>query len=120
MLILLPRQPNGLPELLTKLLDPASLVTFTKLFNKATYSTNRFIFHLPKFTLGGESVDLKDKLVDLGLREVFTSKADFSGLSGEGNLFINKVMHQAVIEVSCVQPLNNFFSSSDFHSNLAK
>ncbi len=116
MLILLPRQKNGLPGLLNKLLDPASLEAFKKLFNKATYTTNRFIFHLPKFTLGGESVDLKDKLVDLGLREVFTPKANFSGLSGEGNLFINKVMHQAVIEVSCVRPLKHSASSSDFCS----
>ncbi len=57
------------------------------------------MFHMPKFTLGGESIDLKDHLRVLGMNEVFTNLADFSGVTGESNLFIDSVMHQAVIEV---------------------
>ncbi len=100
MLIVLPKQNDGLPALLTKLLDPTSLPTFTKLFSKFTYSMKRFMFHMPKFTLGGDSVDLKDHLRVLGMNEVFTDQADFSGITGKRNLFIDSVMHQAVIEVS--------------------
>ncbi len=57
-------------------------------------------FHMPKFTLGGESIDLKEHLKALGLNEVFIKDAAFSGINGERNLFIDSVMHQAVIEVS--------------------
>ncbi len=99
MLIVLPKQNDGLPTLLTKLLDPATLPTFKKLFCKSTYSMKRSEFHMPKFTLGGDSIDLKDHLRVLGMNEVFASQADFSGVTGKKNLFIDSVMHQAVIEV---------------------
>ncbi len=81
MLIVLPQQNDGLPALLTKLLDPASLPTFKKLFSKSTYGKHRFMFHMPKFTLGGASIDLKDHLRVLGMNEVFTNQADFSGVN---------------------------------------
>ncbi len=58
------------------------------------------MLYMPKFTLGGDSLDLKDHLRALGMNEVFTGKADFSGMTGERNFFIDSVMHQAVIEVS--------------------
>ncbi len=99
MFIVLPKQNDGLPALLTKLLDPASLPTFEKLFSKFTYAQQRFMFHMPKFTLGGDSIDLKGHLKALGMNEVFINLADFSGVTGESNLFIDSVMHQAVIEV---------------------
>ncbi len=99
MLIVLPRQNDGLPTLLTKLLDSASLPTFTKLFNMSTYKKRRLMFHMPKFTLGGDSIDLKDQLRVLGMNEVFTDQADFSGITGKRNLSIDSVLHQAVVEV---------------------
>ncbi len=82
MLIVLPKQNVGLLALLTNLLDPASRPTFKKLFSKSTYSMKRFEFHMPKFTLGGDSTDLKDHLRALGMREVFTDQAEFSGVTG--------------------------------------
>ncbi len=100
MLIVLPKQNDGLPAILTKLLDPASLPAFKKLFSKSTYRKQRFMFHMPKFTLGGDSIDLKEHLSVLGMNEVFTDQADFSGITGKKNLFIGGVMHQAVIEVN--------------------
>ncbi len=99
MLIVLPKQNDGLPVLLTKLLDPASLPTFKKLFCKSTYNMKRFMFHMPKFTFGGDSIDLKEHLKALGMNEVFTNRADFSGVTGKRNLSVDGVMHQAVIEV---------------------
>ncbi len=99
MLIVLPKQYNGLPGLLKTLLDPASLPVFKKPFNKSTFTSRRFMFNMPKFTLGGESTDLVEKLKPLGMNDVFTNRADFSGMNGEKRLRIDKVMHQAVIEV---------------------
>ncbi len=60
MLIVLPKQNDGLAALLTQLLDPASLSAFKKLFDKSAYSMKRFEFRMPKFTLGGESIHLKE------------------------------------------------------------
>ncbi len=57
------------------------------------------MFHMPKFTLGGDSIDLKEHLKALGINESFTNQADFSGVTGERNLSIDGVMHQAAIEV---------------------
>ncbi len=57
---------------------------------------------MPKFTLGGDSIDLKPKLAALGMEEVFTERADFSGINEGRRLRIDSVVHQAVIEVSRV------------------
>ncbi len=100
MLIVLPNQTNGLPGLLNKLLDSASLPTLKRLFSKSTYAMQRFYFFLPKFILGGKSSELKEKLGHLGVNEVFTPHADLSGINGMRNLYINSVLHQAVIKVS--------------------
>ncbi len=83
MSIVLPKQNDGQPALLTKLLDPASLLTFKKIFSKSTYSMKSFEFHMPKFTLGGDSIDLIDHLWVLGMNEVFNDQADFSGITGK-------------------------------------
>ncbi len=100
MLIVLPRKKGGLPALLKKLLKRKSLPKFRKLYSKSTYGKRRFMLYMPKFTLGGDSLDLKGHLGALGMNEVFTDRADFSGMTGERNFFIDSVMHQAVIEVS--------------------
>ncbi len=103
MLIVLPNTKDGLPGLLTKLLAPTSLPTFKKLFTKSAYSSDRFFLYLPRFTLGGESTDLKACLRSLGLDEVFSPQADFSGINEQKNLCISSVMHQAVLEVRNVK-----------------
>ncbi len=77
MLIVLPKKNDGLPALLTKLLNTASLPKFRKLFTKSTYGNRRFMLYMPKFTLGGDSLDLKDHLRALGMIDVFTDRADF-------------------------------------------
>ncbi len=57
---------------------------------------------MPKFTLGGDSIELKAKLVSLGMDEAFTERADFSGINEGRRLRIDSVVHQAVIDVSRV------------------
>ncbi len=60
------------------------------------------MFSMPKFTLGGDSIELKAKLASLGMDEVFTERADLSGINEGRSLRIDSVAHQAVIEVSRV------------------
>lgn len=56
--------------------------------------------HLPKFKLE-ESYDLKSTLSSMGMTDAFSqSKADFSGMSLERNLFLSNVFHKAFVEIN--------------------
>lgn len=54
---------------------------------------------LPKFKLETE-YQLKNYLMDMGMQVPFTMDADFSGMTGHQELFIEKVIHKAFIEVN--------------------
>lgn len=56
------------------------------------------ILELPRFKLEYGVKELNDSLISLGMEEAFSPYADFSGIR-EG-LFINRVLHKAVIEVN--------------------
>jgi serpin B len=56
--------------------------------------------YLPKFKLEVTYNNLKDNLGQLGLKEVFTDKADLSGFTGERNLYVSDVIHKAFVEVN--------------------
>ena len=53
---------------------------------------------LPKFTLETE-YSLKQALMDMGMKVPFTEEADFSGMNGNKDLQIEKVIHKAFVEV---------------------
>jgi len=53
---------------------------------------------LPKFEFDTKYF-MKDTLSDLGMPIAFSSNADFSGMTGQRNLFIGSVIHQAYIDV---------------------
>ncbi|XP_044113873.1 leukocyte elastase inhibitor [Neovison vison] len=55
--------------------------------------------HLPKFKLE-ESYDLNSHLAHLGTEDLFSRKADLSGMSGTRDLFISKVVHKSFVEVN--------------------
>jgi serpin B len=54
---------------------------------------------LPKFTLELK-LNLKNELSSMGMNLAFERGADFSGMTGEKNLYIDEVIHMAFIEVS--------------------
>ncbi|MGC9554094.1 MAG: serpin family protein [Thermoplasmatota archaeon] len=54
---------------------------------------------LPKFSLETE-YRLKQVLMDMGMAIPFTLDADFSGMNGNQDLYIDKVIHKAFIEVN--------------------
>lgn len=55
--------------------------------------------YLPRFKLE-ESYDLNTPLARLGVEELFTGRADLSGMSGARDLFISKVIHKSFVEVN--------------------
>lgn len=56
------------------------------------------IVQLPRFKIEYGIKHLNDVLSNLGMAEAFTDRADFSGIRDK--VFIDKVMHKAVIEVN--------------------
>ncbi|NXW56715.1 A1AF antiproteinase, partial [Eurystomus gularis] len=54
--------------------------------------------YLPKFTLYG-TYNLKDILYKMGIMDVFTDKADLSGITGQPQHRISQAIHKAVVNV---------------------
>ena len=55
---------------------------------------------MPKFQ-AQTSISLADQLAALGMPDAFDSaKADFSGMTGSGQLMIGSILHQATIDVN--------------------
>ncbi|MBS0648348.1 MAG: serpin family protein [Verrucomicrobia bacterium] len=79
--------------------DLSSLLT-SEQFQSALARLNSQKVHvkLPKFTLQ-QHFDLNTLLTQLGLQTAFTSKADFSGIDGKKDLYLSKVVHEALFSV---------------------
>src|SRR5262249_10236061 len=54
---------------------------------------------MPKFTIQGRTISLKDELSKLGMADAFTPSANFSKMTSQGALFIDGVLHQAFVKV---------------------
>ncbi|XP_069345475.1 plasma serine protease inhibitor [Eulemur rufifrons] len=76
---------NGLSE--------ETLRNWLKMFTKRELE-----LYLPKFSIKG-SYQLEKVLPRLGISEVFTSKADLSGISNYPNIQVSQMVHDAVVEV---------------------
>lgn len=99
MFILLPEESVGGSNPLLKL---ENKLTREKLNQWTTDmdTGSDIIVHLPKFKLE-EEYELNEPLAKLGMTDVFCgAKADLSGMSGEGGLFLSTVAHKAFVEVN--------------------
>jgi serpin B len=95
MLVLLPRQKNGLAEL-EKKLTAEQLALWLRQNDQAIADVT-----LPRFKLAGDHA-LKEALLALGMKKVFDSgEADLGGMNdGREPLFLSAVQHKAFIEVN--------------------
>ncbi len=97
MVILLPSEVDGLPEL-EKKLTAENLKTWMNRLDKQKVSLK-----LPKFKVTAEA-DLKEMLEQMGMRDAFDERtADFSGMATREKLCISAVVHKAFIEVNEVE-----------------
>lgn len=93
MLIFLPKQKGHFDEAL-KSLTFEKYTALTRLLQ-----TQKVNLTIPKFTMTSE-FELSKTLAEMGMPLPFTDAADFSGMNGEKDLKIDKVIHKAFVDVS--------------------
>ena len=89
-----------LPVKLTDLKQPGSAVS-SALFYKIISNLSRIEVSLsmPRFQSETE-INLNQPLQSMGMQDAFNRKADFSGMTGNKDLFIDFVIHKAFIDVN--------------------
>jgi serpin B len=92
--VLLPNQKQGFNQLKSNLKDFAVIENSIRNMREVVVEVN-----IPKFKIEAE-YELNEQLSELGMKQVFTSEADLSGIDGKRDLKVNKVVHKAVIEVN--------------------
>jgi serpin B len=92
MLVLLPRERDGLPAL-----EAALTTDNLALWTQRLHATEVQVV-LPRFKLSGQ-FDLGETLKAMGMVDAFGA-ADFSGMTGQRDLFISAVVHKAFVDVN--------------------
>jgi serpin B len=94
MIILLPNNVGGLFALEQSLTSPN-----TKQWVSQLRPVPKVILTLPKFKMTRQ-FELQDSLGAMGMTLAFDAHADFSGMTGNRDLFISAVIHKAYIDVN--------------------
>ncbi|XP_076777405.1 serine protease inhibitor A3B-like [Arvicanthis niloticus] len=76
-------------------LQPATLKKWRKSLRHRVISE----FYLPKFFLS-QKYNLENILPELGIREVFSTQADLSGITGAKNTTVSQMIHMAVLNMT--------------------
>jgi serpin B len=93
MVILLPKKLDGVKDL-EKDLTSENLAGWIAKLRKREVQV-----FFPKFKMTSE-FELAKVLSDMGMPDAFSSKADFSGMAGNRELFISAVIHKAYVDVN--------------------
>jgi serpin B len=94
MVVLLPKQPQGLTEL-ENALSAENLAQWLDVLHPQEVEV-----YLPRFTMTAE-FDLSAMLSGMGMADAFSrGVADFSAIDGTRDLFISSVVHKAFIDVN--------------------
>ena len=93
MVVLLPREIDGLKRT-EELLNEQALSNW--LAQARDQKVNVF---LPRFKLTAQ-VSLAKTLVEMGMTDAFSPRADFSGMDGERDHFVSAVVHKAFVDVN--------------------
>lgn len=99
---------NGGGQLALIIILPKSADNFSAVFQELSPSFESWISSLkyqrvdlkiPKFFLSNR-FDLNEPLNQLGMQDAFDSDANFTGIDGMRDLFLNKVVHQAFFDLN--------------------
>jgi len=93
MVILLPKKFDALDEF-EKKLTPDNLKQWLAKIHK-----REVVVFVPKFKMTSQ-FSLASVLKSMGMKDAFSSDADFSGINGKRDLFISAVIHKAYVEVN--------------------
>ena len=93
MVILLPKKLDALDEF-EKTLTPENLTQWLAKIHK-----REVVVFVPKFKMTSQ-FSLASVLKSMGMKDAFSSNADFSGINGKRDLFISAVIHKAYVEVN--------------------
>ncbi len=96
MMVVLPREPDGLAALEAQL-SPERLAEWT-----SQLAEREVRVQLPKFKMTWGAAELNGRLKALGMRDAFDgNRADFSGMDGKTDwLYIGLVLHKAFVDVN--------------------
>lgn len=93
MIVLLPKEVDGLVRF-EQSLTTENLSRWLKMLR-----SREVIVHLPKFKLTSR-FELAGLLGKMGMPDAFSPRADFSGMTGNKDLFIAAVLHKAYVDVN--------------------
>ncbi|MBN2020979.1 MAG: serpin family protein [Sedimentisphaerales bacterium] len=93
MVILLPKENEGIKDL-EKNFTVENLTGWLGKLRKREVQV-----FIPRFKLTSE-FELAEVLASMGMPDVFSAKADFSGMTGARDLFISAVVHKAYVDVN--------------------
>ncbi|KAK1337660.1 hypothetical protein QTO34_002293, partial [Cnephaeus nilssonii] len=99
MVILLPDDIEDEAMGLKKIEDQLTLEKLREWTKPENLSSIEVNVYLPRFKLE-ENYNLNSHLASLGIEDLFTSRADLSGMSRAGGLFISKIVHKSFVEVN--------------------
>ena len=93
-MIVLPNKQQGLSEMEAKINENS--------LDEENIEMKRATMHvaIPKFKIEAD-LNLKDVLIKMGMSDAFDeSTADFSGISGEKDLYVSNAIHKSFIDVN--------------------
>jgi serpin B len=93
MVVLLPKEIDGLKELESRL-SPGILEPWL-----SSLTQREVMVYLPRFRMESE-FQLEQSLAKLGMGSAFSPDADFSGLDGTRELYLSAAIHKAFVEVN--------------------
>ncbi|XP_054577541.1 leukocyte elastase inhibitor-like [Eptesicus fuscus] len=99
MVILLPDDIEDEATGLKKIEDQLTLEKLHEWTKPKNLRSTEVKVHLPRFKLE-ESYNLNSHLASLGIEELFTTRADLSGMSRARDLFVSKIVHKSFVEVN--------------------